>query len=116
MLGWSLQVSVSRKGVEAVRLKEGSFFGEHALLEDDRCLKTGVTAVGDVECYVLNRDDFNKHLGSLQDVLRMRTAALGRARRESQFARVEAEKRIKVVLNTGIEFRYSRKPVVLVEG
>ena len=44
------------------------FFGERALLSDDVRQAT-VIAANDVTCYVMTRGDFNRMLGSLQDIL-----------------------------------------------
>jgi CRP-like cAMP-binding protein len=52
---------------------QGSFFNERALLGDGACSAT-ITAAGVVECYVINREDFERHLGRLQDIVTARSS------------------------------------------
>jgi len=75
------EVAVSRDNVEVVRLKQGSFFGERALLEDEPRGAT-ITATSETECYVIDRLDFNRHLGSLEDIMKMHTNKLERVKAE----------------------------------
>ena len=45
------------------------FFGEMAILNNEK-RAASVIADGHVECYVLSRDDFNKLLGPLNDIMK----------------------------------------------
>ena len=54
--------------VEIGDLFPGDYFGEGALLTD-KPRRANVIAVGEVECLVLDRDDFNDALGPLRKVL-----------------------------------------------
>lgn len=58
------------KGEDIVllRCKEGDYFGELALMNDEP-RKANVIAETDCECYTLSRSDFTQLLGSLTDVL-----------------------------------------------
>jgi CRP-like cAMP-binding protein len=52
-------------------LGEGAFFGERALIGDEPRSST-VTAVGTVECFIIDRENFTKHLGPLEDMMAVR--------------------------------------------
>ena len=53
--------------VELVRLHEGSYFGERALITNEP-RKANVIAVGHVECLVLERSNFTALLNEVQDM------------------------------------------------
>jgi len=62
------------KGVEGekvlTRYGPGDYFGELALMKDEP-RKANVSAINEVECFSLDRANFNETLGPLQDVLDM---------------------------------------------
>lgn len=66
---------------ELVRLQKGTFFGEKALL-DDEPRAANITAVGQVECFTIDRADFDKHLGSLRDIMNVHAQKLQRQKVE----------------------------------
>ena len=53
---------------ELVRCSVGDYFGELALMKDEP-RKANVIAVGDVECFALDRKSFTEMLGPLQEML-----------------------------------------------
>jgi len=59
---------------EVGKLKQGDYFGELALLTDSPRAAT-VTALGDVECVVLDVHAFNRLLGPCKDVLKRNAGA-----------------------------------------
>jgi cGMP-dependent protein kinase len=61
---------VAADGFELSRLKEGSSFGEQALINDD-VRKASIRVKSDhAECFYLNREQFNELLGEYQDIWR----------------------------------------------
>ena len=62
------EVIVLKNDEEVARLKKGDYFGERALLTQERRIAT-VIANGDVHCLTLNLTDFNALLGPLQSLL-----------------------------------------------
>ena len=62
------EVSVTASGVEVTKIGAGGFFGELALLKEDVRQAT-VSAIGEVSVMFLDRNHFNMHLGSLQDIM-----------------------------------------------
>jgi CRP-like cAMP-binding protein/tRNA A-37 threonylcarbamoyl transferase component Bud32 len=62
----SAKVVVDTK--EVAQLKQGTYFGEMALL-DDEVRKASIVATADCECFVLDRDTFNRLLGSLKHII-----------------------------------------------
>eukprot|EP00242_Pyramimonas_sp_CCMP2087_P014665 CAMPEP_0198203120 /NCGR_PEP_ID=MMETSP1445-20131203/6372_1 /TAXON_ID=36898 /ORGANISM="Pyramimonas sp., Strain CCMP2087" /LENGTH=907 /DNA_ID=CAMNT_0043874371 /DNA_START=201 /DNA_END=2924 /DNA_ORIENTATION=+ len=78
------EVSVTKNSEpskELLRLKKSSFFGEKALLEEEP-RAANITAVGRVECYTIERDDFTKHLGNLKDMLAVHAQKMQRVEKE----------------------------------
>merc|ERR1712196_302258 len=62
----------NKAGVEvevSPKLGAGNFFGELALLNDDK-RQASVTAVGDVECLTIDRTTFKRMLGPLEEILK----------------------------------------------
>ena len=59
------------ESVEVARYKAGDFFGERALVNNERRAAT-VTAVTDVVCLYLNREAFALLLGPFEDIFRRR--------------------------------------------
>jgi CRP-like cAMP-binding protein len=52
-------------------LNQGAFFGERALIGDEPRSST-VTAVGAVECFNIDRENFTTHLGPLEEIMAVR--------------------------------------------
>mmetsp|Transcript_10782 Transcript_10782/g.16396 ORF Transcript_10782/g.16396 Transcript_10782/m.16396 type:complete len:1178 (-) Transcript_10782:165-3698(-) len=98
-------VSVYVNHAEVAKLQPGSYFGEMALMNDDRRNAT-VTAVGPVICLTLDRSEFVKILGPLDQILK------------EEAARREAEAREKSVvgrmrsLSRGISQTFTRKTAI----
>jgi len=63
------QVSIQINCVEVVRLGKSAFFGEGALLRNDKRSAT-VTAVAPTKCLVLSRENFVKYLGPLDAIMK----------------------------------------------
>eukprot|EP00457_Paulinella_chromatophora_P001185 gb/GEZN01001187.1/.p1 GENE.gb/GEZN01001187.1/~~gb/GEZN01001187.1/.p1 ORF type:complete len:817 (-),score=181.49 gb/GEZN01001187.1/:268-2718(-) len=61
------EVTVSIRGKEVARYKAGDYFGERALVTNDKRAAT-VTTVGPVDCLYLDRTSFTQLLGPLQDI------------------------------------------------
>ena len=68
------EVIVETSGVEVTRISQGGFFGELALLRADVRQAT-VTAATAVSVMYLERNQFNKHLGSLQEIMATQAVA-----------------------------------------
>ena len=66
----SARVVVDAK--EVAQLRTGTYFGEMALL-DDEVRKASIVATADCECFVLDRDTFNRLLGSLKHIINRET-------------------------------------------
>lgn len=66
----SAKVVVDTK--EVAQLRNGTYFGEMALL-DDEVRKASIIATSDCECFVLERDTFNRLLGSLKHIINRET-------------------------------------------
>jgi hypothetical protein len=66
------EAAVSVEGKKVGELKNGTYFGEMALLDDD-VRKATVTATADCECFVLDRATFTRLLGSLKTVINRET-------------------------------------------
>jgi len=77
------QVCVTKSERLLTTLGEGAFFGERALIGDEPRSST-VTAVGTVECFIIDRENFTKHLGSLEDMMAAHALQMDRARDEKQ--------------------------------
>lgn len=54
--------------IRTLSAEEGSYFGELALLHEEK-RSANVIAVGELTCFVLDRNSFNKLLGSLKDIM-----------------------------------------------
>ncbi len=61
------EVSVQVNHIQVATLEGGSFFGEMSLLSNEKRSAT-VTAIKDTSCLVLSRNDFNEHLGTIEEV------------------------------------------------
>jgi CRP-like cAMP-binding protein len=59
-------------GVKLCKLEPGTYFGEMALL-DDEVRKASVLAITKCECFVIDRNTFNKIMGSLTHVMARET-------------------------------------------
>mmetsp|Transcript_15058 Transcript_15058/g.29014 ORF Transcript_15058/g.29014 Transcript_15058/m.29014 type:complete len:788 (-) Transcript_15058:272-2635(-) len=78
------EVSVTKAeepGKELIRLAKGAFFGEKALLEDEPRAAT-ISAKGATTCFLIERADFNKHLGSLKDIMNVHAQKMQRVKDE----------------------------------
>jgi CRP-like cAMP-binding protein len=75
-------------------LGKEKFFGEKALISDDVRKATVVAASAKVVCYVMTRSDFNRMLGSFQDIL----DGGGKARRTTVFAGTDVAKKERVTV------------------
>ena len=56
-------------------LKERAYFGEHALLTEEPRGATITAVGGEVRCLGLAREDFNRVIGPLKDILEFRRFA-----------------------------------------
>ena len=65
-------------GKEVGSLQTGTYFGEMALL-DDEVRKATVVATTPVDCFVPDRENFNRILGSLKDILARETTSRQKA-------------------------------------
>eukprot|EP00210_Caulerpa_lentillifera_P000821 g794.t2 len=63
------RVNVKKGETTVDKLKEGDYFGERALIQDDLRAAT-VIADGYVACYTLSRDSFNQLLGPIETLWR----------------------------------------------
>lgn len=63
------RVNVKKGETTVDKLKEGDYFGERALIQDDLRAAT-VIAEGYVACYTLSRDSFNQLLGPIETLWR----------------------------------------------
>lgn len=63
------RVNVKKGETTVDKLKEGDYFGERALIQDDLRAAT-VVAEGYVACYTLRRDSFNQLLGPIETLWR----------------------------------------------
>ena len=61
------EVSVQVNHIQVATLEGGSFFGEMSLLSNEKRSAT-VSAIKDTSCLVLSRNDFNEHLGTIEEV------------------------------------------------
>jgi cGMP-dependent protein kinase len=66
----SAKVIVDAK--EVAQLRTGTYFGEMALL-DDEVRKASIVSTSECECFVLDRDTFNRLLGSLKHIINRET-------------------------------------------
>jgi CRP-like cAMP-binding protein len=57
---------------EVAQLKSGTYFGEMALL-DDEVRKASIVSTSECECFVLERETFNRLLGSLKHIINRET-------------------------------------------
>ena len=64
----TIKSSADADPVEVLRVKEGGYFGEIALLTD-QARKASVTAVGDVVALSLDRGTFKRVMGPLTNIL-----------------------------------------------
>ena len=64
------EVSVTVNHVEVAKLGEGSFFGEKALLGNDVRGATCTAVAAETVCLLLTRNDFNRLLGPLDELIR----------------------------------------------
>ncbi|KAL7548649.1 hypothetical protein ACHAWF_011919 [Thalassiosira exigua] len=84
----TVDVYIKDKGSRPiVTLKQGTFFGEKALLSSEEGVRTATcVASSDVKCMLLMREDFVLMLGNLQDLLDRTYVARDEALRDEQEA------------------------------
>lgn len=70
----SVQQQKGSEQIEVAKLTTGDFFGERALIKNEPRGATCIAVNGDVTCFVLDRSDFNKLLGPLEELLKISTS------------------------------------------
>lgn len=70
------EVIVKKDGLEISRCSNGEYFGERALLSNDKRAATVLTS-GNVTCLKIDRSAFNLLLGPLEEVLKQNAAGYG---------------------------------------
>lgn len=117
-------VSIYVNHAEVARLNTGSYFGEMALMNDERRNAT-VTALGPVTCLTLNRSQFVKLLGPLDDILKEEARRREEAAKSSGlfgrlqrglFQKRSSEKKISENPTTGVRFNLEEFSSVRILG
>ena len=84
-------VSSKAKGGDIFRFKEGTFFGERALLQDEPRNATITAASESVTCLTISRQAFETHLSSLKDLIDVYAQKLRQKKEEKDIKLKELE-------------------------